>query len=139
MRYLGVDPGGRRIGLAVGDDGTGVATPLEVVAYDGAAAAAQLIAEAARRLAAGCVVVGLPTLADGSTGPAARRSRLLAEHLRTLGVEVVLQSEFLSTDEARRRAREAGRPRSGWVDDLAAQVLLEEFLATLTSATSPRN
>ena len=87
MRYLGVDPGGHRIGLAVGDDSTGVVSPVEVVAYDGAAVAAQLIADAAQRLAAGCVVVGLPTLADGSTGPAARRSRLLAEHLRTLGVE----------------------------------------------------
>ena len=139
MRYLGIDPGGRRIGLAVGDDNTGVVSPLEVVAYDGVAAAAKLIADAAQRLAAGCVVVGLPTLADGSTGPAARRSHLLAEHLRTMGVEVQLQSEFLTTDEARRRAREAGRPRSGRVDDLAAQVLLEEFLATHDSANHPRN
>jgi putative Holliday junction resolvase len=139
MRYLGVDPGGRRIGLAVGDDSTGVVSPLEIVAYDGVAAAAQLIADAARRIAAGCVVVGLPTLADGSTGTAARRSHLLAEHLRTMGVEVQLQSEFLTTDEARRRAREAGRPRSGRVDDLAAQVLLEEFLATHDSANHPRN
>ncbi len=139
MRYLGVDPGGRRIGLAVGDDSTGVVSPLEVVVYEGVAAAAQLIADAARRMAAGCVVVGLPTLADGSTGSAARRSHLLAEHLRTMGVEVVLQSEFLTTNEARRRAREAGRPRSGWVDDLAAQVLLEEFLATHASADNPRN
>jgi putative Holliday junction resolvase len=85
MRYLGVDPGGRRIGLAVGDDSTGVVSPLEVVAYDGVAAAAQLIVDATERIAAGCVVVGLPTLADGSIGPAARRSHLLAEHLRTLG------------------------------------------------------
>ena len=139
MRYLGVDPGGRRIGLAVGDDSTGVVSPLEVVVYDGVAAAAQLIADAARRIAAGCVVVGLPTRADGSTGSAARRSHLLAEHLRTMGVEVVLQSEFLTTNEARRRAHEAGRPRSGWVDDLAAQVLLEEFLATHDSANHPRN
>lgn len=139
MRYLGVDPGGRRIGLAVGDDSTGVVSPLEVVAYDGATAAAQLIADTALRIAAGCVVVGLPTRADGSTGSAARRSHLLAEHLRTMGVEVVLQSEFLSTNEARRRAREAGRPRKSWVDDLAAQVLLEEFLATHDSANTPRN
>jgi len=139
MRYLGVDPGGRRIGLAVGDDSTGVVSPLEVVACDGVAAAAQLIADAALRIAAGCVVVGLPTRADGSTGSAARRSHLLAEHLRTLGIEVVLQSEFLSTNEARRRAREVGRSRSAWVDDLAAQVLLEEFLATHESAKTPRN
>jgi putative Holliday junction resolvase len=139
MRYLGVDPGGRRIGLAVGDDSTGVVSPLEVVVCEGVAAAAQLIADAALRMAAGCVVVGLPTRADGSTGSAARRSHLLAEHLRTLGVEVVLQSEFLTTNEARRRAREAGRPRNGWVDDLAAQVLLEEFLATRESADPLRN
>jgi putative Holliday junction resolvase len=139
MRYLGVDPGGRRIGLAVGDDSTGVVSPLEVVACDGVATAAQLIADAALRIAAGCVVVGLPTRADGSTGSAARRSHLIADHLRTMGVEVVLQSEFLSTNEARRRAREAGRPRSGWVDDLAAQVLLEEFLATHEAANTPRN
>jgi len=139
MRYLGVDPGGRRIGLAVGDDSTGVVSPLEVVVCEGVAAAAQLIADAALRIAAGCVVVGLPTRADGSTGSAARRSHLLAEHLRTMGIEVVLQSEFLSTNEARRRAREVGRPGSAWVDDLAAQVLLEEFLATHESANTPRN
>jgi len=139
MRYLGVDPGGRRIGLAVGDDCTGVVSPLEVVAYDGAAAAAELIADTAERFAAACVVVGLPTLADGSIGPAARRSHVLADHLRTLGVEVVLQSEFLSTHEARRRARAVGRPRSAWVDDLAAQVVLEEFLATRESVSRPKN
>ena len=116
------------MGLAVGDDRTGVVSPLEVVAYGGVAAAAQLIAETAVQIGAGRVVLGLPTLADGSTGPASRRSLQLADELRSLNVDVALQGEFLTTDEARRRARAAGRRKDQPVDDLAAQVLLEEFL-----------
>jgi len=41
----------------------------------------------------------------------------------------VLQGEFLTTNEARRRARAAGRSPRRPVDDIAAQILLEEHLA----------
>lgn len=131
MRYLGVDPGGKRLGLAVADDSTGVVAPLEVVAYRGAAAAAGLIAAAARRLGADHVVVGLPQLADGSDSPACRRSRAIAEEVTKLGLEVALQPELLSSREARRRAREAGHPVDQPVDHLAAQIILEDHLAEL--------
>jgi putative Holliday junction resolvase len=119
------------MGLAVGNDRTGTASPLEVVPYDGVAAAARRIAETAEGLGAGRIVLGLPTLADGSVGPAGRRSERLAGELARLGVDVVLQGEFLTTDEARRRARAAGRHPRQPVDDLAAQVILEEYLAGL--------
>jgi len=127
------------VGLAVGDDRTGVVSPLEVVGYGGVAEAARLIAETAVRMGAGHVVLGLPTLADGSTGPASRRSLMLADELRILDVEVSLQGEFLTTDEARRRARAAGRPADRPVDDLAAQVLLEEFLDAQASKPATGN
>ncbi|MCK5375885.1 MAG: Holliday junction resolvase RuvX [Acidobacteria bacterium] len=136
MRYLGVDPGGRRMGLAVGDSLTGIVSPLEVVSYRGAQAAARFLADAAERLGVGCFVLGLPTLADGSVGPAARRTEVLAAELRALGLEVDFQGEFLSTDEARRRARAAGRPPGRPVDDLAAQVILEEYLASPNPAST---
>jgi len=136
VRYLGVDPGGRRIGLAVGDDTTGVASPLEIVPYEGVERTAQQIAALASEVGATRVVLGLPTLEDGSRGPASRRTERLAEALEAVGVEVELQGEFLSTDEARRRARSAGRPPRQPVDDIAAQVLLEEYLATRSAASS---
>jgi putative transcription antitermination factor YqgF len=129
MRFLGVDPGGSKMGLAVGDDQTGVVSPLETVKSSGLADAARIIADTVVRIGAGKVVLGVPALADGSLGPAARRSKLLAEAVRKLGVEVDLQSEYLSTDEARRRARDIGRPRNRPVDDLAAQIILEDYLA----------
>lgn len=139
VRYLGVDPGGRRIGFAVGDDSTGVTSPLEIVSYEGADHAARQIAAVAQKVGAARVVLGLPTLENGSRGPACRRTETLAAELGGLGIEVVLQSEFLSTNEARRRAREVGRSPRRPVDDIAAQILLEEYLSTQlpTPATEP--
>jgi putative transcription antitermination factor YqgF len=132
VRYLGVDPGGRRIGFAVGDDTTGIASPLHIAPYEGLERAARQIAAVAGEVGAARVVLGLPTFEDGSRGPACRRTERLAEAIEALGVNVVLQSEFLSTDEALRRARAIGRSPRRPVDDIAAQVLLEEHLATRT-------
>jgi putative transcription antitermination factor YqgF len=128
-----VDPGGKKLGLAVGDDQTGIVSPLEVVAVDGTASAAEIVAAAAARVGAARVVIGVPVLADGSAGPAARRTEILAEAVQNLGLQVALQSEYLTTNEARRRARSAGRPSDRPVDDLAAQVILEDYLTGLTT------
>jgi RNase H-fold protein (predicted Holliday junction resolvase) len=117
------------MGLAVGDDQTGVVSPHAVVNCHGPAAAAELIVDTARRVGATRVVIGVPARADGSLGPAARRSELLALSLRDLGIEVSLQPEYLSTNEARRRARSIGRPQTRPVDDLAAQIILEDYFA----------
>ena len=130
MRFLGVDPGGKRLGLAVGDDRTGIVSPLTVVDYRGVAAAAEIIRVHAERHGVDCLVVGLPTTANGEPTPACRRSQALADALSSGGHRVELQPEYLSTNEARRRARDAGQPPGRPVDHFAAQVLLEEFLAT---------
>jgi len=116
------------MGLAVGDDITGVVSPLAVVAYTGAAAAVDVIADHARRYDAEWVVVGLPTNASGEETPACRRSHALASRLSARGFRVALQREYLSTNEARRRAREAGLAPGRPVDHVAAQVVLEEYL-----------
>ena len=128
MRYLGIDPGGKRLGFAVGDDGTGVVTPLETVEVIGVQAAAMVVAAAATRHRATRVVIGLPVAADGSHTPACRRSEALATALAAHGLDVVLAPEYLSTNEAQRRAREAGIPRGRPIDHLAAAVLLEDYM-----------
>jgi putative transcription antitermination factor YqgF len=118
------------MGLAVGDDTTGVVSPLDVVAYHNIDSAARLIAATVAVTGASRVVLGLPTLADGTRGPACRRSEALGAALDGFGIAVEFQAEFLTTDEARRRARSAGRSARQPVDDIAAQVLLEEYLET---------
>ena len=128
MRYLAVDPGGRRIGLALGDSTTGVVSPLKVCVYEGCSHTALLLRDIVKELQVAIVVVGLPTNADGEETPACRRSHVLKTALTALGLVVELAPEHLSTREARQRAREAGRPASQPVDDIAAQVVLEDFL-----------
>lgn len=128
MRILGVDPGGKRMGLAVGDDETGVASPLEVVPYGGVDAACDRIRGELERRGASLVVIGLPTDVDGERTPACRRSERLAEALEARGVAVKLQQEYLTTVEARERARAGGLDRDRPLDHLAAQIILEEFL-----------
>jgi RNase H-fold protein (predicted Holliday junction resolvase) len=116
----------------VGDDHTGVVTPLAVFSYRGTAAAARSVRDAAIRHRVDRIVVGWPTRADGRATPACRRSEALLAELGRLGMEAVRQPEYLSSDEARRRARAARIPSSEPVDHLAAQVLLEEYLASLS-------
>ncbi len=128
MRYLGIDPGGKRVGLAIGNDLTGTASPLEILAYGGVDDASRQIARIAAEQGAEILVLGLPTDVEGQETPACARSRALAAALETLGWTVKLQREYLSSNEARRRARELGLGRREPVDHLAAQVLLEEFL-----------
>ncbi len=136
VKMLGVDPGSVRMGLAWADDATGVAVPDTVVAYEGITRAAELICQLLREREAALVVLGLPTGADGAETPACRRTHRLAEALRDRGCRVELQPEYLTTNEARRRARLAGRPRHRPVDDLAAQIMLEEYLSELGCAGS---
>lgn len=124
------------MGLAIGDDETGLVSPLAVVPAGGVENAARKILAVAEEIGATRVIVGLPTGEDGSPGPAARRSELLAEAVAALGLEIVLQKEFLTTIEARRRARAVGRSPRRPVDDLAAQILLEEYFANFDRANA---
>lgn len=138
MRFLGIDPGGKRLGLALGDDLTGFASPLEIVSYQGADDAARRIVEAMDEYGAETVIIGLPTAADGSQTPACARSHAMARALADLGVKVEFQPEYLTTNEARRRARSSNRRPGQRVDDIAAQVILEEYLAGRPPGEAPR-
>ncbi len=130
MRFLAIDPGGRRFGVAQGDDEIGLATPLEIVTVTSLSAAVLAIVEMVKSVGAVKVVIGLPTNVDGEETEACARSRAVARELEAHGISTVLQPEFLSTNEARRRARQASRRKGQPVDDLAAQVILEEFFSS---------
>ena len=125
MRWLGVDPGEARVGLAICDPDERVAVPLEVVP---ASAAVPAIRAIVKREAVGGIVIGLPLLPSGDEGDSAVMARRMGARLdRILEVEVVYEDERLTTVAADARAREAGGRRRP-TDDLAATVLLEQFL-----------
>jgi putative Holliday junction resolvase len=81
-----------------------------------------------KREEVGGIVIGLPLLPSGDEGDSAVMARRMGARLdRILEVEVVYEDERLTTVAADARAREAGGRRRP-TDDLAATVLLEQFL-----------
>ncbi|MEM9068900.1 MAG: Holliday junction resolvase RuvX [Myxococcota bacterium] len=132
MRVLGVDPGSRRIGLAISDEGGGrIALPLATVVRgpDDREAAAK-VRQALGEVVITNAVVGLPLRLDGSEGQAARRVRRFAEALEhALKVPVSFLDERLTTVMAERSLRESGaRDRRAVVDQAAAVIILQNYL-----------
>jgi len=132
MRWLGVDAGEARVGLAICDPDELIAIPLEIVP---ASAAFPAIRSIATREEVGGIVVGLPLLPSGDEGDAARMARKLGDRLeRELDVLLVYEDEGLTSVAAEAQRRSAGAPRGVSSDDLAAALLLEQFLARRRAA-----
>ncbi len=133
MRVLGVDLGTRRVGLALGDTTTTVATPLSVLMRSGDLPAdRRALARIAEEWEVGCVVVGLPRSLDGTDGPAARAARdEIAELASVMPMPVEVHDERLSTVRAHHALAAAGlssRERREKVDASAAAVILQDWL-----------
>lgn len=131
-RVLAVDWGTRRVGLAVSDPTGLLARPLPTLSVRGARHAEELVTETARREEADLVVLGLPLNMDGSAGDSAARARALGAALVRAGFSVDYVDERLSSEEAVLYLRERGetRPPKTRVDQIAALLLLQEYLET---------
>ena len=82
VRALGVDPGTKRIGLAVSDLSGTIASPLTVLqATRSREHDLREIARVAREEEAEIIVVGLPLNMDGSAGSSAKAATAVAKRL----------------------------------------------------------
>ena len=136
MRALGVDLGGRRIGLAISDASGVLARPLAVIEASGPAQLARVV-EAVGRAAAeedglGLVVVGLPRRLDGTPNDQTAGVTAFVEALRArIPQPVVLQDARLSSVEAESRLAlrdRDWRSRKKKLDAAAAAVILQDYL-----------
>ncbi len=129
---LAVDPGDKRIGLAVSDLSGTIANPLRVIEHVARLVDAAAIAQVAAERGAGLIIVGQALDEDGQAGPAARKAQRLAEAIRSqTEIPVELWDESSSTEEALRARRALGasrKKRSGHLDELAATVILQDYL-----------
>lgn len=137
-RFLGIDHGSKRIGLAVSDPGATLASPLTTVVASG-----NLSAEVAAMLSCAkdyeidAFVVGLPLNMDDSEGNQAKTVRRFgAELQRISGRPVYYWDERLSSHAAEELLRPAELTRKkhkARLDRVAALVILQGFLDARTS------
>ncbi len=135
MRYLSLDLGDRRIGVAVSDSIGMIARPLEVFERTSRKSDFQHIKALINDLGVDTVVVGLPINMDGTEGDQAIWVRDYTASLRqAISVPVVLWDERLSTEEAKEIMRAQGKaPRRERIDAVAAAVILQGYLDAHTS------
>jgi putative Holliday junction resolvase len=130
-RFLGLDVGDRRIGVAVSDPTGSLARPVETYERRSVRADVQHIVDLAGEYDAIKVVVGLPKNMNGTEGPQAEKTRDFAAALAERGLSIDLWDERLSTVEASRRLieqRRRGRRLQERLDSEAAAVILQTYL-----------
>ena len=143
LRYIAIDLGDKRTGLAVGDSITRLVTPLNVIESPVAVREGeQLLADIERAILEQVgpftpaeLVVGLPINMDGTEGQRAKLVRSLAARIaeRTKR-RVHFQDERLTSAEADWSMARSGmthKDKKQRRDALAAAAILRDFLATL--------
>lgn len=137
-RIMALDPGTKRIGVALSDEMGWIAQPLETFERRSEEADVAHIRQLVERHAVRQVVMGLPLRLDGRAGPEAERIKRFIEKLEAaLPVPVVAWDERLTTRSAEDLligANVSRRKRKGTVDRVAAAILLQSYLESLSSA-----
>jgi putative holliday junction resolvase len=124
MRYLALDYGVARTGVAVSDETGSIARPLTVVARAGTRAGLEAVRELVATEGVSLIVVGLPVSLDGAEHGQAREVRSFVARLeRTVDVPIVLYDERFTTTIAQQRGG------TGALDARAAAQILEDYLS----------
>jgi putative holliday junction resolvase len=132
-RYLALDVGSKRIGVAVSDELGLTAQPvLTLERRRNPREDLRSLARLCRRFEVAAIVVGNPLHLLGELSPQAAKTQLFAAELGALaGVPIHLWDERLTTREAHRMLYEAGKSRQQHrpvVDQVAATLILQSFL-----------
>lgn len=131
--WIGVDPGTRYVGVAVGDAASKVAAPLKVLDAKPEPALMRALLKIASEHGARGFVVGLPLNMDGSESAGCKSARAFGTKLaETAKLPVELVDERLSSFEAEGRLIEGGlKPseRKMRVHAVSAALLLEAFFS----------
>jgi putative holliday junction resolvase len=136
-RYLGLDVGNRRIGVAVTDELGLTAQPvLTLERRRNQREDLRRLGRLARKFGVAGIVVGNPLHLSGEVSPQAAKTQAFAAELGELtGLPIHMWDERLTSREAHKILYEAGRPRQEHrdvVDQVAAVLILESFLETGT-------
>jgi putative Holliday junction resolvase len=128
MRLIGLDYGAVRIGVALGDTVTRVASPWNLIHNDSIEDTVQRLQDLMKREQAEAIVVGVPRPLGDQTRETEQAREILGfiDQLRGAGFVVHEQNETLTTKVAADQVKEMGG--KGKRDDLAAAAILQNYL-----------
>jgi len=128
MKYLGIDYGTKRIGLAIGDDMTKLALPLTTLTSQSEKDALAAITRIIMEEHIGKAVVGKPTTKEGKFRSITKHAETFCKKLYLhTGIQVVFFDERLTSKAADALIRERSQQGAGR-DELAAMDILQNYL-----------
>ena len=134
MRILAVDPGAKRIGLALSDPTASIATPLQILNHVSRPMDAAAIVQIATENGVEKIIVGQSLDEHGVPSLEGRRAARLAAAIRAQSkLKVELWDEFGTTKAVLQSQIDLGAPRNkrgGHIDQLAATLILQAYLDT---------
>jgi len=134
-RNMGLDVGDRKIGVAVSDPSSTLATPLKtIIRLDDDKAISEIVG-LATKYNVDKIIVGLPYSLNGTIGKQAEKVLLFKDKLlQRSSVAILMQDERLSSVSANQKLREAGKKKDKLkkeMDAAAASIILQDYLDTL--------
>ena len=140
MRYLGIDPGEKNIGVAISDPSGTIANPMTVVKHVSRQVDATAITIIVEENDVNKVVIGQSLNQEGKPTFSGRKaSRLAAALVKSLDIDVILWDEYDSTQKAsfaQRKLRTRRQRKNTHVDEIAAVVILQSYLDTINDLQS---
>lgn len=131
-RVLAIDPGAKRVGLAISDELRITVRPLKPIRRGSWKSLLEAINRIVSESNASTLVIGLPLNLDGSEGVAGANARSLAEKFRlSLSIPVYLQDERLTSVAATESLKAAGQSRkqiAAQIDSESAAIILRDFI-----------
>jgi putative holliday junction resolvase len=141
-RWLGLDLGNVRIGVALSDSLGMTAQPLKVLKSEGTQKDLINLGEMVNEYEVTQVIVGLPINMDGTESKQTQKIRDFTQKLSNrLNVSVFFVDERLTSRQAERMMSESGvtsKKQRGKVDQIAAAILLQAALKGAPLTEVPR-
>lgn len=135
MRLLSIDPGEKRIGVAISDPLALTAQSLETITFTEQEQALERIAALCEEYEVEKLIVGNPLKLDGSRGKAVELAEELAHRLeQRTGLSVIMVDERLTSGSVEKILISGGtsrKKRRAVRDKLAAALILETYLARM--------
>lgn len=129
MRYLGIDFGLKRIGLAISDEDNRIAFGLGTIDNKGLNDFFYNIKLLVDRYNVSKIVVGIPNNMDGTPGSLSREIFRFMRVLKKIPeIEIITWDERLTSVEGTRIARELKKRDKGIIDMIAATLILQSYL-----------
>jgi len=135
-KYLAIDYGDKRVGVAVSDFNKEIAFPREFLTYTGEKNLIDQLQRICEEEQISKIILGLPIMMDGTLGDRAKKTQLFYDKLKSAFPHISIEffDERLSTEFAVKSLRGQGikdKDQKGKRDAMSAHIILQNYLNSL--------